>query len=99
MFHMVVKYDRPADTEAFLEHYRSSHAVKATRMPGLRNYTWGVVETLDGSEPEAYLVASLSFDSKDDLVSSMGSHEGQEAAADMEALPHNGYSIYTYQDA
>lgn len=28
----------------------SSRAVKAGRMPGLQNCTWGVVEPLDGSE-------------------------------------------------
>ncbi|MER6977380.1 EthD family reductase [Streptomyces carpinensis] len=99
MFHMVVTYNRPADTEAFLEHYRTSHAVKAAKMPGLRSFTWGTTQSLDGSEPAAFLVASLAFDSKDAMLAALGSPEGVEANADMELMPHSGFAMHTYQDA
>lgn len=99
MFHMVVTYDRPQDPAAFLAHYRSSHAVKAGRMPGLQNYTWGVVESLDGSESDTFLVAQLSFANKEGLLSAMASPEGMEASADMEQLPHDGFAMHTYADA
>lgn len=99
MFHMLVTYNRPQDTEAFLNHYRASHAVKAQQMPGLQRYTWGVVEPLDGSASDTYLVAHLSFESKDQLLTAMASPEGQAASADMEELPHNGFAMHTYADA
>jgi uncharacterized protein (TIGR02118 family) len=99
MFHMVVTYKQPANKDAFLKHYRDSHAVKASRMPGLRNYTWGVVEPLDGGPSDTFLVAHLSFDSKEQLVAAMASPEGQAASADMQELPHNGFSMHTYADA
>jgi uncharacterized protein (TIGR02118 family) len=99
MFHMVVTYDKPADTEAFLTHYRTSHAVKTAKMPGLRSFTWGTAESLDGSEPAAFLVASLAFDSKDAKLDALGSPEGVEATADMELMPHSGFVMHTYQDA
>lgn len=99
MFHMVVTYNQPEDQDAFLEHYRTSHAVKAGRMPGLRSYTWGVVEPLDGSHSDTYLVAQLSFDDKEQLLAAMASPEGQAASADMEELPHRGFSMHTYADA
>ncbi|MFC6695145.1 EthD family reductase [Nocardioides daphniae] len=96
---MVVTYNQPQDTVAFLDHYRSSHAVKASRMPGLQNYTWGVVEPLDGSESDTYLVAQLSFESKEQLLAAMASPEGMEASADMGELPHDGFAMHTYADA
>jgi len=99
MFHLLVTYQQPADRNAFLEHYRTSHAVKANQMPGLRNYTWGVVDPLDGSESETYLVAQLSFDDKDALLAAMGSPEGEAATADLAELPHNGFAMHTYGDA
>jgi uncharacterized protein (TIGR02118 family) len=99
MFHMVVTYNTPQDADAFLDHYRTSHAVKAREMPGLQNYTWGVVEPLDGSPSDTYLVAQLSFDSKEQLLAAMASPEGQAASADMEHLPHSGFAMHTYADA
>lgn len=98
MFHMVVTYSTPPDTDAFLEHYRTSHAVKAQQMPGLQRYTWGVVEPLDGSESDTYLVAQLSFDSKEELLAAMASPEGQAASADMAELPHDGFAMHTYAE-
>lgn len=99
MFHLLVTYNQPADTAAFLEHYRSSHAVKAEQMPGLKAYTWGVVEPLDGGTSDVFLIAQLSFDSKDALLAAMASPQGQAASADMEELPHGGFEMHTYADA
>lgn len=97
MFRMVATYNHPEDQEAFLEHYRTSHAVKTGRLPGLRSYTWGQAQSLDGSDPEHFLVAVLDFDDQQSAVSALSSPEGAEAVADTDLLPHNGFSMSTYQ--
>lgn len=97
MYRIVATYNHPEDPDAFLEHYRTSHAVKTQRMPGLRSFTWGRAQAPDGSDPDHFLVAVLDFDDHESAVSAMSSPEGAEAVADMEQMPHNGFSMNAYQ--
>lgn len=97
MFRMVATYNKPEDTEAFLEHYRTSHAVKAARMPGLSAYSWGQAQSLDGSEPEHFLVAVLDFADQEAALAALSSPEGAEAMADLEQMPHSGFTMSSYQ--
>ncbi|WP_026928338.1 EthD family reductase [Granulicoccus phenolivorans] len=96
MFRIVVTYNHPENTDAFLEHYRTSHAVKAGKMPNLAGYTWGQCESLDGSRPEHFLVAVMDYESKEAAGASLGSPEGQAATADMADLPHAGFTMNSY---
>ncbi len=49
---VAVCYGQPTDTEAFDEYYRRVHIRLASRVPGLREFTWGgKVTSMDGTAP------------------------------------------------
>lgn len=83
MFRITVHYHHPDDPETFLEHYRSTHAPLAAKLPGLRSYGWGRTTTFDGSKPEHFLVAVMEWDGRDECAAAFASPEGQAAQADM----------------
>lgn len=98
MYRMVASYHHPENPEAFLEHYRTSHAVKSARIPGLRHYAWGVTDPgADGSQPPYFLVAVMDYDSAEALGEGLATPEGQVAVADMEEMPHNGVTITSFE--
>lgn len=97
MYRIVATYNKPDDPEAFLEHYRTSHAVKTAKLPGLLQFSWGVAETPDGSEPAQFLVAVLDFEDQQAAVAALSSPEGSDAVADMEQMPHSGFMMNSYQ--
>ncbi len=99
MYRLVVSYHHPEDQQAFLEHYRGTHAPLAARMPGLAEYTWGACEMPDGSRPEYFLTAVLEFPDKDTALSSMGSEVGQQGTADMANFAQAGVTITAYETA
>ncbi|MGY2067278.1 EthD family reductase [Blastococcus sp. SYSU DS0619] len=83
MYRVIANYAHPEDPQAFLEHYRSTHAPLAKNLAGLSSYTWGTCETLDGSRPEYFVTATLDWPSKDAALADLGSDAGQAASADM----------------
>ncbi|MEX5717041.1 EthD family reductase [Geodermatophilus maliterrae] len=95
MYRVVVNYHHPEDPQAFLEHYRSTHAPLAKNLAGLSAYTWGVSETLDGSQPPFFVTAVLDWPSKDAALADLGSEQGQAASADMANFAQAGVSMYT----
>ncbi len=62
-FQLTVLYLQPDDPAAFDAYYEATHAPLASLIPGLRAYTAIHAQPgPDGTPPEAYLVATLSFD-------------------------------------
>ncbi len=96
MYRVVVEYHHPADPEAFLAHYRSTHAPIAQQMENLSAYTWGVNEMPDGSQPERFLTAVLDWPSKEAALADLGSQVGQEGTADMATFAQAGVSMSAY---
>ena len=97
MYRLVATYKKPNDIDAFMEHYRTSHAVKTKKLPKLKGYSWGRTEMPDGSEPADFLVAVVDFENKDDFLAAMGSPEGAAANGDLELMPHNGFTMQAYE--
>lgn len=93
MFRITVHYHHPDDPEKFLEHYRGTHAVLASKLPGLRSYGWGRTTTFDGSTPEHFLVAVMEWDSQQECAAAFASPEGQAAQADMANFAGAGADI------
>jgi uncharacterized protein (TIGR02118 family) len=94
VYRVVVNYHHPEDPQAFLEYYRSTHAPLAKNLAGLSAYTWGVAETLDGSQPPFFVSAVLDWPSKDAALADLGSEQGQAASADMANFAQAGASMY-----
>jgi uncharacterized protein (TIGR02118 family) len=94
VYRVVVNYHHPEDPQAFLEYYRSTHAPLAKNLAGVSAYTWGVAETLDGSQPPFFVTAVLDWPSKDAALADLGSEAGQAASADMANFAQAGASMY-----
>jgi len=99
MAQVLVIYNTPADPAAFNLHYREKHVPLANRIPGLRSYTIsdGPVNALSGTAP--HLIATLEFDSMDDLNTALTSPEGQAAADDLPNFASGGATLLIFETA
>lgn len=93
MYRLTASYAHPEDHEAFVAHYRDTHAPLAAKLPDLRAFTWGVCETGDGSRPAHALVAVLDWDSRDQALAALGSPAGEAAVADLATFAQAGVDI------
>ncbi|WP_245782839.1 MULTISPECIES: EthD family reductase [Amycolatopsis] len=80
---MTVVYDRPAEPDAFVAHYRDVHAPLVAALPNLLAFEWGLCESPDGTTPDHFLIAVLDWESKDDALASLGTDAGRAAGADV----------------
>jgi uncharacterized protein (TIGR02118 family) len=94
MAKLFVLYKQPTDKEAFNSYYFSKHAPLAKALPGLRSYevSDGTILGVTGAT-DIYLIAELSFDSKDAIQQALTSKEGQAAAADLSNFATGGVDL------
>lgn len=97
MAKLLVMYNRPDDLAAFDEHYTSTHAPLAKKMPGLRSFTVsdGQINTPEGQAPY-HSIAELTFDSMADLQAAVASPEGEAAVADFANFAGAGVTVLMY---
>lgn len=94
MVKLVVAYGPPDDPAAFDAHYASTHMPLAKRIPNLRRFEAGkVLGTPDGTPAPFYFIAELSFETVDELQASLGTSEGQAAAADVSTFATGGATL------
>jgi uncharacterized protein (TIGR02118 family) len=94
MVKLIVAYGPPTDPEAFDQHYESTHAPLAEKIPDLRRFEAGkVLGTPDGAAAPYYLIAELYFDDLSALQAAMGSQEGQAAAGDVPNFATGGATM------
>jgi|SRR3954449_10235679 uncharacterized protein (TIGR02118 family) len=81
---ITITFSDPADPEAFVQHYVGVHAPLVQDLPGLQAYEYGrALRNFDGSDPEAFWVVSLTFDSEDAMHAAFAGPAGQLTTADM----------------
>src|SRR3972149_3386192 len=83
MVKLVAMYKKPADVAAFESHYKEIHAPLAKKMPGLKKLEVCRFTGSPGGEPKFYMMAELYFDTKEAMMSALGSPEGKAAAKDV----------------
>lgn len=83
MVKLVALYKKPADVAAFETHYKEIHAPLARKMPDLRKLEVAHFTGSPGGEPKFYMMAELYFDTKEAMMSALGSPEGKAAAKDV----------------
>ena len=87
MVKLIVVYKKPADVAAFEKHYVEVHTPLAKKMPGLRKLEVArCFGSPGGAEPRYYMVAEMSFDTKDALFAGLSSPEGKAAGKDIMGL-------------
>jgi uncharacterized protein (TIGR02118 family) len=99
MFRVSVCYGKPTDPAAFDEYYSSTHAPLASKVPGLAGFTTGKCRSLmPDKEAPYYMVASLLFDSVDDLKAALKSPEMATASADVANFATGGVTLYSTEE-
>lgn len=94
MVKLVVAYGAPDDPAAFDEHYASTHAPLAEKIPNLRRFEAGkVLGTPDGTPAPYYFIAELLFEDIEQLQSAMASSEGQAASSDVATFATGGATL------
>jgi uncharacterized protein (TIGR02118 family) len=94
VFQLTALYSHPEDPAAFDKHYREVHAVLASKLPGLQKFTvnWPAPGP-DGVKPSYHLVATLVWDSAEDLQAALSGPEGEAAVADFPNFAGAGVDI------
>jgi uncharacterized protein (TIGR02118 family) len=91
---VIVLYGHPTDPAAFDDHYASTHAPLANKMPGLQQFeVTRVVGTAEGGDLPYYRIAQLTFDSQEALEAALGSPEGQDTVADLPNFASGGATV------
>jgi uncharacterized protein (TIGR02118 family) len=94
MAKLVALYRTPRDTAAFDRYYFSTHVPLAKKIPGLRKYDVSDGTTLSPEGPSNFhLVATLHFDSLEDIKAALASPEGQATAGDLGNFADGGVEL------
>ncbi|WP_072802774.1 EthD family reductase [Rhodococcoides yunnanense] len=97
-FRVAVCYGKPDDQAAFDEYYTSVHVPLAAVVPGLTEFTWGKVTSMDGSEPPYYAIANLYFADEDSLKAGLSSPEMKAAGKDLRNFATGGVTMFTQEE-
>ena len=94
MFQLTALYSHPEDPAAFDKHYREVHAVLVSKLPGLQKFTmsWPAPGE-DGAKPSYHLIATLIWDSAEDLQAALATPEGEATMADLPNFAGAGVDI------
>ena len=97
-FRVAVCYGKPEDPAAFDAHYTSVHVPLAKLVPGLTEFTWGKVSSMDGSEPPYYGIANLYFTDAASLNSGLESAEMRAAGKDLRNFATGGVTMFIQEE-
>jgi uncharacterized protein (TIGR02118 family) len=99
MFRISVCYGQPTDPAAFDTYYTSTHTPLTLKVPGLAGFTTGKPRSLmPGSDAPYYMIASLMFDSAEDLKAALKSPEMAAASADVANFATGGVTLYSTEE-
>ncbi|WP_299034560.1 EthD family reductase [uncultured Pseudokineococcus sp.] len=95
---LTVVYDNPKDPDAFEEHYGSTHAELAAKLPDVQRVETGkVFPKEDGSPTPAYRTADIYFVDYATAVAALATPEGQALAQDVDTMSTGGYRMLLQQ--
>ncbi|KZF06287.1 ethyl tert-butyl ether degradation protein EthD [Rhodococcus sp. EPR-157] len=92
---VAVCYGAPEDPDAFDRHYADVHVPLARAVPGLVDFTWGTLDSLDDAPPPYYAIASLFFADEASLKAGLASTEMKAAGKDLRNFATGGAVMFT----
>ena len=95
---VVVLYGEPTNREEFDAHYVSTHVPLASKLPGLKEYTYGRCADASGAQAPYYYLARLVFDTAQKRAEALGSPEMAAAGADVATFASGGATILLVDD-
>ncbi len=99
MYRISVCYGQPANPAAFDDHYTNIHAPLARKIPRLAEFTTGKCRSLMPDQPAPYyLVASLIFETAEDMKTGLRSDEMKATTADLANFADGGVTVYSQEE-
>ncbi|QLL10125.1 EthD family reductase [Mycobacterium vicinigordonae] len=99
MFRISVCYGQPDDPETFDAYYAAAHTPLTLKIPGLAGFTTGKPRSLmPGQDAPYYMIASLMFNSAEDLRRALKSPEMAAASADVVRFATGGVTLYSTEE-
>jgi|SRR5580693_9079140 uncharacterized protein (TIGR02118 family) len=99
MFRISVCYGQPRDPEAFDTYYANTHTPLTLKVPGLTGFTTGKPRSLmRGRDAPYYMIASLTFNSAEDLKAALRSPEMAAASEDVANFASGGVTLYSTEE-
>jgi uncharacterized protein (TIGR02118 family) len=97
MAQLLIMYKQPADPAAFEEYYFSTHMPIFADTPGIRATTFskGPITPIAG-DAAYYLIATVTFDSMEELQAGLASPPAQAAVGDLPNFAGAGVDILIY---
>ena len=83
MIKLIALYKKPADVEAFEEHYANVHLPLIEKLPGLRKTELSRITGAPRGEAPFYLMVEMYFDDMDAYSRAMASEENKAAGRDL----------------
>ena len=83
MVKLIALYKKPADVEAFEQHYAQIHIPLVEKIPGIRKTEWTRFLASPQGEAPYYMMYEMYFDSMDSYKAAMKSEENKAAGKDL----------------
>lgn len=98
MHKVLVLYNAPADPEAFISYYESTHLPLAQKLPGMLawRYTVNTSPGPDGTPAPYFAVFEADFPDAETYRAAMASPEGQAVGADVPNYATAGATVFDF---
>jgi uncharacterized protein (TIGR02118 family) len=83
MVKLIALYKKPADVEAFEQHYTQIHIPLIEKIPGIRKTEWSRITASPTGEAPYYMIYEMYFDNMDAYKMAMKSEENKAAGKDL----------------
>ena len=101
MVKLVALYKKPANIDAFEQHYAQVHIALVERIPGIRKTEWTRFLASPQGEAPYYMMYEMYFDSMETYQAAMKSKENKIAGQDLLSFAQDSVTLMvaeTYED-
>jgi uncharacterized protein (TIGR02118 family) len=96
MHKLIVTYKKPADVDAFMDHYTNVHIPLVEKIPGLaRTEINRVTGSPMGGEPDLFMIVEMSFPDAETFKTAMRSPENMATGKDAMGFAKGLFSVMT----
>ena len=93
MIKLMALFQKPADVEAFEQHYTEVHVPLIKQVPYMRNFVAEKVWGAPRGEPAYYRIAEMWFDDRTSFDQAMASPENRAAGKDLWSFARDGHGL------
>ena len=101
MIKLIALYKKPANIDAFEQHYAQVHIPLAEKIPGIRKTEWTRFLASPSGEAPYYMMYEMYFDSMDAYTAAMQSDANKAAGQDLMSFAKDLVTLMvaeTYED-